>query len=429
MQIKQSKIKSIRNIGLNQVFDLQTKNNTLIANDHIVHNCLIFQESVMDLAEIVGGFPKDKCDDVRRAIMKRDMSKGAQAIKDANDMEEAFVAGAISKGIEEKTARASYKTVLHMSGYGFNRAHATAYAIDSYLCAYLMTYHETEWLTAFLEVNSNNPDDRASAFGQIKKMGYSIIPIDINTATSSWTPLTNKQFMPSFLSCKGVGQSAIDELLSMRPYTSIENLLWNDDGTWKHSKFNKRALEALIKVGALGSLDSVGPDKLFSSYKQMHHVLIECADQIKKTSKKDLHMGRNRFYELIRETNEADMVEWTSRERAENMQEVFGSIDVMALIEPQVIEKLAEKGIVSIDALEENKKDLVWFVSMKQTPKKTKNGKKYLLMEVLGPTGKPTRLMCWGWKDKVFAPYTLCVAEAEKNDFGCSCMAWLIKEL
>lgn len=96
------------------------------------YNALVFQESVMDLAEKVGGFPKDQCDNVRRAIMKRDHSKGAAAIKEMKDMEEAFVKGAMAKGIKEETAKRSYETICFMSGYGFNRCVSFQQLINIY---------------------------------------------------------------------------------------------------------------------------------------------------------------------------------------------------------------------------------------------------------------------------------------------------------
>ncbi|NDC78380.1 MAG: hypothetical protein EBZ67_10985, partial [Chitinophagia bacterium] len=105
--------------------------------------------------------------------------------------------------------------------------------------------------------------------------------------------------MPSFLSCKGVGATAIDEILEMRPYKSIDDLLWNEDGTWRHSKFNKKALESLIKIRAFGSMDMVGEGKTFSSYRQMHDIVIGSADQLKKRTKKEPLYGKNKLKELL----------------------------------------------------------------------------------------------------------------------------------
>lgn len=81
---------------------------------------LVFQESVMQLANKVGGFPMEKCDEVRRAIMKRSISGGEAAKQKAQELEDTFVQGAVSKGVPEHIAKKAYQTILFMSGYGFN---------------------------------------------------------------------------------------------------------------------------------------------------------------------------------------------------------------------------------------------------------------------------------------------------------------------
>ena len=87
-----------------------------------------------------------------------------------------------------------------------------------------------------------------------------------------------------------------------RPYNSIEDLLWKQDGTWKHSKFNKKSFENLIKTFSFDSMNIVGEGKLFKNYKQMYHVIIEHYDQLKKKNGKDL------LYKLIKETS--DIEDW-----------------------------------------------------------------------------------------------------------------------
>ena len=380
----------------------------------------------MDLAEHVGGFPKDQCDNVRRAIMKRDLSKGDSAIAEAKRMEDDFVAGATKNGVPEETARKAYQNILWFAGYGFNRAHAVAYAIDSYMCAWLLTHYEEEWLCAYLESMSNNPDDKARAFGDIKAMGYQIVPIDINYATKTWTIIPGKKFMPSLLTCKGVGESAIDEIIENRPYESIEDMLWNKDGTWRHSKFNKKALEALVKIEAFDSMQAVGPGRLFENYNQMHFVLVENNDLIKKTTKKDPSMGCKNFRELLDGTHNMDA--WSRSERVENQVEYLGSADMSMIIEPDVLERLTNKGVRTIDDLNMGEKDICWFCTQSTTMKKTKNGKAYLLIDAVGPTGKSHRLSVWGWNGtRSLSTYALCLGEVERNDFGYSTTSWKLK--
>jgi len=120
--VQNVKLKSIKRLGPQQVFDIQTKkNHNFFANGHLVHNCLIFQEQVMLLAEKCAGFPKDKCDEVRRAIMKRSISGGEAAKKAAQETRDGFVKGCVANGYSESVANGLYDRILFFAGYGFNK--------------------------------------------------------------------------------------------------------------------------------------------------------------------------------------------------------------------------------------------------------------------------------------------------------------------
>lgn len=388
---------------------------------------IIFQEQVMLLAHEVAGFPLDECDKVRKAIMKRSISGGEAAKKKATELRTAFVDGAVSKGVPDEIANDLYDKILFFAGYGFNKAHAISYAMDSYFCAWLMTYYEPEWLCAYLESMSNNPDKRAKAFGEVKALGYSIVPIDVNAATKGWTILDGKRFMPSFLSCTGVGITAIDEIVASRPFESIEEMLWNPDGTWKPSKFNKKALEALIEVCAFDSMDLIGEDKVFSSYAHMHEVLIGHNDEIKKSLKRDPHMGMKEFYRLARELRD-EVEPWSRVEQAQLSINRFGSLDVTMLIDPSILQKFDEHGVANID--DYTGEDVYWFCTKKVTPRNSKNGKKYLLIEAQGPSGKTHKIYAWGWDgQRKVEQYSICFGELKQTDFGFGTGLWKLKEV
>lgn len=410
-----------------RIGEILTKTNGLI----------IFQEQVMELAEKCAGFPKAQCDEVRRAIMKRSISGGEAAKKAAQETRDGFVKGCISNGYTAEVANDLYDKILFFAGYGFNKSHAVAYAIDSYWCAWLMTYYEEEWLCAYLESMSGTPDKRETAFGEVKALGYQFVPIDINHANSSWTILPGKKFMPSFLSCKGIGASAIEEIVANRPYKSVYDLLWKDikisdgrvtDVSWRHSKFNKKALETLIKIGALESLDETGEGKTFASYKHMHHVLIENADKVKKISKREPSIGMQNMRDIAAATRD-EYPEWTREEKVHNQVELLGSVDVSTIVDPMLLKRLNEKNVRSIEELEQGEKGVVWFIVQAVNQKVTKNKKVYAQIEALGPTGRVVKLSVWGWKGGSIVPFTPHLAEVEKNDFGCSTTMWKLKKL
>lgn len=391
------------------------------------YNCILFQEQIMQVAEVIGGFPKDQCDNVRRAILKRDHSKGEAAKNEAKAMEETFIKGAFERGVSNEIAQKAWQQILWMAGYCFNLAHATAYAIDSYMCAFLCRHFETQWLTAYLESMSGNDDGRAKAFADVRSMGYDIVPIDIKYASKSWSVLPGKKLMPALTAAKGVGETAADELQSLRPFNTFEELLWDENGVWRLSKFNKRALEALISVEAFNSLDCVGEGKLFSSYKHMHAVVIEHMNDIKKSSKKDPHLGRKRFFELLSEFRDIDP--YTKLERISLSIKHFGTADVNMIISEETKDKLKKKGVESIDDYSE--KNLYWFCVVDAVPKKTKNGKKYLMLKVQGLAGKTYKMFMWAWNGvKMFDKYAIVIADVDNNpDFGFSTMQFRTREL
>jgi DNA polymerase-3 subunit alpha len=379
------------------------------------YGCIIFQEQTMKLCSVVAGFPEAETDTIRRNIMKRSASKKDAAAADAKKAKEDFVSGAMKNGVSERVADELYEKILFFSGYGFNASHAVSYAIDSYYCAWLLTYFEEEWLCAYLESMSGNDEKRAKAFAEVKALGYKIVNIDINYATKSWTILDGKRFMPSFLSCKGVGESAVDEIIENRPYKNVEEMLWNDDGTWRHSKFNKRALEALIGIKAFDSLDCVGHDKTFNSYKQMNEILVNRNNEIKKHTKKNPLAGMEAFRNILIETEDED--EWTRSELVDNSIKYLGSFNAAMLMPDDILKRLESKGVKSVDDLSDS--DIYWFIIADAKPKKTKTGKPYLLLTITGLGGQNHRLFCWGWDGKTeLSKYSVCLAEITVDAYG-----------
>ena len=379
------------------------------------YGCIIFQEQVMALCHQVAGIPKDECNAMRK--MMKPVSSGSDNIDKAKKLQQQFIKGAIANGVSESIAKSLYEKILFFAGYGFNKSHAVSYAINSYHCAWLMTYYEEEWVKAYLEAVSGNPKKLSKAVSEVKGLGYKIVPIDINYAEKTWTSVGDKKLMPSFLSCKGIGSAAVDEILQNRPYTSIEHLLWNEDNTWKHSKFNKRALESLIKIRGLKSIGLVGEEKTFSSYRQMLEVMEGGYGDFRKRTKKDPKRGLNNFYQALGESIEVP--EWNQKQLMEFESNLLGSVNVEALLSDNLMKKLNDKNIKSLDDWEE--KDYYWFMVTSALPKLTKNKKPYFLLSGISSTGKTSKIFCWGTpKDAQIHPYSFCVAEIDKNDFGCS---------
>ena len=164
-------------------------------------------------------------------------------------------------------------------------------------------------------------------------------------------------------------------------------------------------------------MDIIGEGKTFASYRAMHDIVIGNNADIKKWTKRDPQRGTNRFKELLVTDNEPH--EWDRKTLAEFSRDLLGSFNASQLLSPALRDKLEKKEIESID--DYHGKDIYWFVVTDVKPKLTKNGRPYLLLTVTGAAGGNTRIFCWGWDGKTeFEPFTTCVAEVDKNDFGCS---------
>lgn len=387
------------------------------------YGCIIFQESLMSLGHIVGGLTLEETDKLRKVITKRSVSGASKAKEDALKLEKKFIEGAVKNGIEEKVAIDLFEKISFFSGYGFNKSHAVSYAIDSYMCAWLLTYFEPEWLCAYMETQANNPEKRAEAIAELKSFGYEIVNVDINHATDRWTILSGKKFMPSFLTIKGVGDAAINEIRLNRPYKSVDDLLWHIDGRWKHSKFNKRAMEALIKLRAFDSMNLVGEGKTFKSYKQMHACLIEDQAKIK-------HAKRGKQELQVRIAAQCDD-EWSKGELLSMSKELLGTADINLILSPTLREKLEKLNVPCIDDVTA-KKSLAWFIADDVALKSTKTGRTYLSVNAIGLKGKRFRLNVWGYDPAKhsIAANSAYMAELDTNPpWGFSAQVWKIKSL
>jgi len=383
---------------------------------------IVFQEQTMAIVNRVAGIPLEECNSVRK-MMKPQQSSG-DAAKKAKALESRIISGFVDNGMELHDANELYDDIMKFTAYSFNKSHAVSYAINSYYCAWMMTYYEEEWLCAYLESMEGNSDKRAKAFSEVASLGYKIVPLDINEAQKSWTILPGKRFMPSFMSCKGVGEAAVDEIIANRPYKTIKTMLWTEEGKWRHSRFNKKAMESLIKVRAFKSMNLTATDtgipfSEFESYKHMLETLIPNWSSIRKSLKRNAWEGFDNF-EKAREENRG-LQEFSKNEIILNENELFGYVSPETIITEDQIQRLYNKNIRPV--CEWDKEWLYWFVPTQVTPKRTKNGKYYLRMKITSNDGNSEWLNCWGWNGRTAVePYTICVAVIQSQaDWGKSC--------
>jgi DNA polymerase III alpha subunit len=374
----------------------------------------------MAIVNRLGQIPLEECNAIRK--MMKPQQSSADAKTKAKALKDRIMTGFKASGLKYEQADKLYEDIMQFTSYSFNKSHAVAYAMDSYYCAWLMTYYEEEWLCAYLESMEGNGDARNKAFSEVKALGYEIVPIDINYATDSWAILEGKKFMPSFSSCKGIGQAAIDEIVKFRSrlkdkkFTTIDSLLFDTQMNWKVSKFNKKAMESLIHIKAFESMGIVGPGKMFSNYKHMEEALIPNWSRWKKKLKNDPLAGYNEMHESILAT--IDTPTYSRKEIIENEMNHMGSVSISTVIPPRYAKVFQEKNFLPLDEYEDPK-EAYWWIVVKSVPKKTKNGKSYLRLRVMGSNGQQEWMNCWGWNGtEEVEPYTICVGIVSSNHYG-----------
>lgn len=304
-----------------------------------------------------------------------------------------------------------------------SNSHAVSYAINSYICAWFLTYYEAEWLCTNVEACQGSKIKKPKSIAELKSFGYRIANVDVSYADRRWVILDGeKAVVPSFGSCKGIGDKAVDEVLANRPYKDIWDFLYKEDGTLKHSKFNKKCVDVLIRSEGFDSLDCVGPGKVFSSYAQMHKVLIDNWDLVKKKLKKDTFESQiQKVEQLVLENEECPP--WSKNERMNNFKTIMGQVNVDIAVDKKMQAKLMKNGYESTDDLAEKEEGqyLVWFIVSKIEIKQTRTGKDYAVMTVVGAAGNENQIRVWNWSPE--ANVEECdayIAVIKKDGYGIS---------
>jgi len=220
------------------------------------YGVIAYQEQVMRIASDLAGFTMGEADVLRKAMGKKDASV-------MQGQRERFVKGAVERGIPKRKAIKIFDLMEYFAGYGFNRSHATTYALLAYHTAYLKANYPAHFMASLLTIESQNTDKLALYLGECRDLGINIRPPDLNQSDLQFT-VTSDGLRFGLAAVKNVGQSAIASLLGVRRelgrLMSLNKLCEEVD----LRLVNKRVLESLVKAGALDSFldgfDGTGND-------------------------------------------------------------------------------------------------------------------------------------------------------------------------
>ncbi|MFZ2399807.1 MAG: DNA polymerase III subunit alpha [Smithella sp.] len=209
------------------------------------YGIILYQEQVMQIASIIGGYSMSEADTLRKVMSK----------KKASDMDKEkpkFLEGAKKHKINENKARTIWEQMETFAEYGFNKSHSTSYAIIAYQTAYLKAHYPAAFMAALLTSEKDNRDKIIKYMSACKELGINILPPDLNESQRDFT-ISGENIRFGIAAIKNVGLAAVDSIISVRKegkFTSFMDFLSRVD----LRKVNKRVIESLIKCGAFDSL-------------------------------------------------------------------------------------------------------------------------------------------------------------------------------
>ena len=334
---------------------------------------LIFQEQIAALAHKLGkDLSLDEGNLLRKLLTKQGTGKGHE-VKDG--IYKKFLAGCKEKGLEESQAVRLWETFEYFSGYGFNKSHAVSYSILSYQCAWLLNYYPAEWMAAFLD---KEPESRKEkALNIAKSQGFRIDALNVNTSGSVWEISDDgTRLVQPLTSIKGLGASAMEQIIKHRPFNTVEEFLFNEEIVY--SKLNKKALDVLTRSQALNCL----VDERFTGLK---HFWSAVAVDRPKNNKKFLE-------NLETYRPEGD---FSDQEKIEYLVHLTGSFPMSLVLSDDVMASLEKHCVPPLGEFDPEL-GVAWFIPREIVTKKTKNGKNYWIVNTTDISGGSNKIKCWG---------------------------------
>jgi len=211
------------------------------------YGIMVYQEQVMQMAQIVGGYTLGGADLLRRAMGKKNPAEMAK-------QRVTFREGAAKDGVDERKADAIFDLMEKFAGYGFNKSHAAAYALVSYQTAWLKTHYPAEFMAAVLSSDMDNTDKVVNFLGEARALGLTVLPPDINASNYMFEATDAKTIRYGLGAVKGVGRGAVENLVDARARYGAYRDLAEFCRRIDLQKANKRVLDALILSGAMDAL-------------------------------------------------------------------------------------------------------------------------------------------------------------------------------
>ena len=211
------------------------------------YGVILYQEQVMQIAQVLAGYTLGGADMLRRAMGKK---KPEEMAKQRGK----FVEGAVARGVPESQAAYIFDLMEKFAGYGFNKSHSAAYALLSYQTAWLKAHHPEAFMAAVLSADMAHTDKVVTLKDECDRMGISVLAPDVNASSYAFEVADHRAVRYGLGAIRGVGEAAVEAITAERsahgPFASLEDFCQRLD----LNRVNRRVLEALIRSGSFDSL-------------------------------------------------------------------------------------------------------------------------------------------------------------------------------
>nr|WP_242464319.1 DNA polymerase III subunit alpha [Thiococcus pfennigii] len=211
------------------------------------YGVILYQEQVMQIAQVLAGYTLGGADLLRRAM-------GKKKAEEMDKQRAIFEQGAVARGVAAETATYIFDLMEKFAGYGFNKSHSAAYALVSYQTLWLKANHPAAFMAAVLSADMDNTDKVVGLIDECRAMGLTVIPPCVNRSDYRFTTAGAGTVVYGIGAIKGVGEAAIEAILAGRRRDGAFRDLWDLCRRIDLQKANRRVLEALIRAGACDAL-------------------------------------------------------------------------------------------------------------------------------------------------------------------------------
>ena len=269
----------------------------------VTYGCLVYQEQVMQIVRDLGGYSYGRSDLVRRAMSKKKMDVMLEEKEyfihgKTDDDGNVEIAGCVRNGVPEDAAEEIFNQMVSFAEYAFNKSHAAAYAVLAYETGYLKVHYPAEFMAALMTSVTGDANSISKYMRNCQEMGIQVLPPDVNESDKKFS-VTDGQIRFGLSGVKNVGDGVIDAIIEARETKGIPSDIFRFIENLDVHKINKKAIESLVKAGALDCFDSNR-----AAHIGIYESLIESAQS---SAKKNLE-GQLSLFQLAADTMEESNV-------------------------------------------------------------------------------------------------------------------------